>query len=117
MRKPALRLLAAGWVIESMIAVTYTKGGDMEKDEFVAAVFEAATQDGLKIDVDRKGRKRIWFNPNSRKYLDEERIAALHPAILQPGIGSGEMNRLIESVAPGRPCTHVGMREIVERIR
>lgn len=89
----------------------------MEKDEFVAAVFEAAKHDGLQIDVDRKGRKRIWFNLKSRKCLDEERIAALHPDILGPGLRERDMNELIEAAAPGRPCTHVGMRRIVERIR
>lgn len=84
---------------------------------YVAAVFKAAGKCGLRIDRDQLGRLRICFNGRSKKFLHQGHIEALFPGILREGLSISEMNAMIEAVAPGRPCTHVGMRRIIEMIR
>jgi hypothetical protein len=44
-------------------------------------------------------------------------LKALHPEILADGLTAGQINALIQREAPGRPCTHRKMREIVELIK
>ena len=84
-------------------------------DEFVHRVFEIAEEMGLRVEERRPG-KSICFNPNSDKWLDEGRVLALYPKILNGEISDSQINAMIEAVAPGRPCTHVGMRSIVRRL-
>lgn len=89
----------------------------MGKNEFVDEVFRAAQGRGLRVEIGRSGRRTIVFNEVSKKKLHEDHIRALHPEILRRGASVGDMRALIESVAPGRPCTHKGMREIAWSIR
>lgn len=85
----------------------------MKKADFVTAVLEAARKRGLRVYVNRDGLDQICFNEKSRKSLHRGHLEQLHPAILRSGLSRSQMNALIEQVAPGRPCTHRGMRDIV----
>ena len=87
----------------------------MTEDGFVRRVFEIAGFMGLAIEARTPGPS-ICFNETSKKWLDKERIRRLFPAALNPKLTDREINQLIESVAPGRPCTHVKMRKILRRI-
>lgn len=89
----------------------------MTKADFVEAVLEAARQRGLRVCVNRDGLDQICFNEKSKKSLHRGHLEQLHPAILRSGLSKSQMNALIEQVAPGRPCTHRGMREIVAQLR
>lgn len=88
----------------------------MNVDEFVHRIFEIADEMGLLVE-DRRPGKSICFNPNSDKWLNEGHLRSLFPMILEPGISDTQVNRMIEGVAPGRPCTHVGMRSILQRLQ
>ena len=89
----------------------------MNKAEFVKAILEAARQGGLRVYVNREGLDQICFNEKSKKSLHRNHLEQLHPAILRSGLSKSQMNALIEQVAPGRPCTHRSMREIVAQLQ
>lgn len=89
----------------------------MNKEEFADAAFRIARKRDLDIDQGRDGRMRIWFNPKSKKYLWRDQIEALHPLLLQKDLTKGQVSARIQEIAPGKPCTHKGMREIAEEIR
>jgi hypothetical protein len=82
------------------------------KQEFVSDVFRIAKKKGYKIETCRgKGYPQIDFG---HKKLHAEHIKALYPNVLE---ASAHIGKLIERVAPGRPCTHKPFREIVGQIR
>ncbi|AMR66724.1 hypothetical protein A0T30_10280 [Aquipseudomonas alcaligenes] len=87
----------------------------MDENEFVEAVFRLAAEQGLKVEERRPGRS-VCFKQTSNKWLSEQHLRQLFPAILESDLSSAKINQLIEQVAPGRPCTHVGMRQIVARL-
>lgn len=89
----------------------------MKKADFVKAVFEAARRRGLRVYVNREGLDQICFNEKSKKSLHRGHLEQLHPAILRSGLSKTQMNAIIEQVAPGRPCTHRGMRDIVVELQ
>lgn len=75
-------------------------------------VFRIAEDIGYKIETTRgKGYPQIDFGT---KKLHSEHIKKLYPDALK---SDARIARLVESVAPGRPCTHRPSREIVEHIR
>jgi len=82
----------------------------MTEDAFVDAVVRQASSLGYRIENSRNGRQ-IDFG---HKKLHEDHLRALFPSILTD---AANVAGLIEAVAPGRPCTHEPMREIVSRIR
>ena len=85
----------------------------MDEEWFVARVFEFAGEQGLLIQERRPGRS-ICFNETSKKWLHEGHIRQLYrEGVLADGLERADLNRMIEGVAPGRPCTHVGMRKLV----
>lgn len=88
----------------------------MTENEFVQRVFEIALQHGLSVESRRSGMS-ICFNSNSNKWLNESHLRKLFPGVLEPGLSVQALNRMIDSVAPGRPCTHVGFREIIDQLR
>ena len=104
---------AAGTSFRARILQKMEEHGPMKKADFVTAVFEAARKRGLRVHVNREGLDQICFNEKSKKSLHRGHLEQLHPAILRRGLSRSQMNALIEKVAPGRPCTHRGMREIV----
>jgi hypothetical protein len=83
-------------------------------DSFVKRVFDLA-RDKFDIESRRSGMS-ICFNRRSNKWLNENHLRDLFPEALEPTLTDGQINQLIESVAPGRPCTHVGMRTILRKI-
>ncbi|KHJ64707.1 hypothetical protein [Burkholderia glumae] len=88
----------------------------MTKNEFRSRVFELARERRLSVDVMRDGKLRIWFNLKSKKFLHVDHIDALYGLLRRPGLDRAAIRAEIERVAPGRPCTHRGMREIYEQL-
>ncbi len=78
----------------------------MDQTTFVNSVIDEAKRLGYPIELSRNGRQ-IDFG---HKKLHEQHLRKLYPAILQPG---ANIPKLIDAVAPGRPCTHKPMREII----
>jgi len=78
----------------------------MTQDKFIDAIFAAARSKGYPIENSRNG-KQIDFG---HKKLHEEHLRQLYPAILAE---DAHIPTPIERVAPGRPCSHKPMREIL----
>lgn len=92
----------------------------MTKKEFVDRVFVLAKAKGLRVDAVTRGESRglfrVWFNESSRKYLHELHLGALYATLKKRGLTRAQLNRAIDAVAPGSPCTHIGMREIYDQL-
>lgn len=82
----------------------------MTKEEFIENVFTQAHTRGYKIEMNRNGRRQIDFG---HKKLHEGHLDALYPRILENGVNIG---KIIDSVAPGRPCVHRPMKSIIASI-
>jgi hypothetical protein len=78
---------------------------------FVDRVFQIAKEHGYPVERNRQGLRQIDFG---HKKLHEEHIRRLYPDILQP---TESVSNIIDVIAPGRPCTHRPMREIVAQYR
>jgi len=82
----------------------------LEKTKFVSEVIRVAREQGYKIETNaRHGLDQIDFG---HKKLHAGHLEELYPAILEP---SAHIPTLINQVAPGRPCAHKPMREIIEQ--
>jgi len=79
------------------------------EDEFVEAVVAEARRRGYAIEQSRNG-PQIDFG---HKKLHEAHLRALYPGILTH---EADVASLIETVAPGRPCTHEPMKAILAEI-
>lgn len=79
--------------------------------EFLNCVYKCAHELGYEVKPNSKGLMQIAF-PNN-KTLHEDHLIGLYPKILQP---NASIRTLIDEVAPGRPCTHKPMRQILEKI-
>lgn len=88
----------------------------MTKAEFRTLVFQIARAKRLRVDEMKDGKERIWFNEKSQKFLHAGHIDALFDRLRHPNLSPHDINLEIQGVAPGRPCTHKGMREIYEQI-
>ncbi|WP_157696247.1 hypothetical protein [Caballeronia temeraria] len=88
----------------------------MDEKEFVDQVLRLARERGLRVETNRSGLEQITFNETSRKALHTGHVARLFPEALAPGLTPRQFNALLRSIAPGRPCTQKGMREIVDAI-
>lgn len=82
----------------------------MNKQEFIDQVFRNARAKGFKIEMSRNGQTQIDFG---HKKLHSGHLEQLFPEIL---FRDANVAKLIDAVAPGRPCTHKPMREIVEQL-
>ena len=82
----------------------------MNEKQFVDAVVAEAQQQGYAVENSSNGRQ-IDFE---HEKLHEGHLRDLHPDILTPG---ADISALIEKVAPGRPCSHRPMKEILAAIR
>lgn len=81
-------------------------------DEFQADVLRIAKVQGYPIEYLRGTNiPQIDFG---NKKLHGKHLRALFPAVLKDGVN---VNKLIEEIAPGRPCAHRPFREIVKQIR
>lgn len=84
----------------------------LSKRAFVCEVIRVARELGYKIEINaRNGMEQIDFG---NKKLHIGHLENLYPTILDPG---AHIPTLIERVAPGRPCSHRPMREIIEQLR
>jgi hypothetical protein len=82
----------------------------MNRDEFISRVTELAKSHGYPIERNRNGQDQIDFG---NKKLHSGHFAKLYPKILLP---SANVSKLIDEVAPGRPCSHRPMKDILRRI-
>ncbi len=79
-----------------------------KKNKFVDAIILIARQKGYIIEINRSGLRQIDFG---NKKLHEGHLRDLYPDILNRDIN---LRSLIEKVAPGRGCSVLPMREIME---
>jgi len=82
----------------------------MNQKEFINQVIESARVNGFKIEINRNGQTQIDF---SHKKLHSGHLAQLYPEILHR---DANISGLIDAVAPGRPCSHKPMRELIEKL-
>ena len=82
----------------------------MKKREFVDQVVYLSRTKGLKIETNRNDQRQIDFG---NKKLHEGHLARIYPNALDQ---TANIPKLIEQVAPGRPCTHKPMKEIIDEI-
>lgn len=107
------KVVSAAGSVESL----FLGGGIVQKEQFIEAVFRTARTRGLQVRLNRRGIESICFNEKSKKCLTRDHIGLLFElGIHRPDNVTADFRRLIDEVAPGRPCTHRGMREIVQRI-
>ena len=79
---------------------------------FVEHVTRVAREHGYKIESHaHSGEPQIDFG---NKKLHAGHLRRMLPAILA---NTGTMASIIDEVAPGRPCSHRPMREIIEQLR
>jgi hypothetical protein len=74
---------------------------------FVNLTIAEAKRQGYPIEKFTRNGRQINFG---HKKLHEKHLQALFPSILLP---NADIAALIEIVAPGRPCTHKPMRQII----
>ena len=82
----------------------------MNQQDFIDQVAKNAQAKGFNTETNRNGQMQIDFG---HKKLHSGHLAQLFPEIL---FQDANVSKLIEAVAPGRPCTHRPMREIVEQL-
>ena len=84
----------------------------LTKSDYLKQVLQVARTQGYKVETSgRSGLEQIDFG---NKKLHSEHLEKLYPDILQP---DAEIPALIDKVAPGRPCAHKPMREIIQEIK
>jgi hypothetical protein len=74
---------------------------------FVNLTISEAKRQGSEIEKFTRNGRQINFG---HKKLHEKHLRALFLSILLP---NADIAALIQKVAPGRPCTHKPMREII----
>jgi len=82
----------------------------MNQQEFIDQVSRIARAKGFKVETNTNGQTPIDFG---HKKLHSGHLAKLFPEIL---LRDANIAKLIDAVAPGRPCAHKPMREIVEQL-
>ncbi len=81
-------------------------------ESFVDHVVRVAKQHGYRIESHaRTGEIQIDFG---NKKLHAGHLRAMLPGILAK---TSQISALIDNVAPGRPCAHRPMREIIEALQ
>lgn len=86
--------------------------GKEDLEQFIDDVFRIAREKGHRIETNqRNGLPQIDFG---LKKLHLGHIRRLYPGVLME---NAQVNKLIESVAPGRPCSHKPFRKIIEQMK
>ena len=81
------------------------------KNDFIQEVLRIAKEKGYTIEIGKRNKlEQIDFG---NKKLHAGHLEQLFPEILQNNVNISE---LIEKVAPGRPCAHKPMREIISEL-
>lgn len=78
--------------------------------QFIRQFLDVARQLGYRVEISRTGLVQVDFG---HKKLHADHLSMLFPRILEP---EANIARLVEEVAPGRPCTHKPTREIIQRL-
>jgi len=88
------------------------------KKEFIKLVFEIAAKHGHRIEMKNGENYQIAF-VNSRGNMHKKLHVGHITHLFKLGITSEEVEiyKLIDHVAPGRPCTHKPFKEIVKTIK
>lgn len=92
---------------ETEVSTKITKKA-LSEDSFIEQVFILAEKQGYLIERDTKGNK--WQIDFGNKKLHRNHLESLYPQILNENI---KIPYIIDGVAPGRPCTHKPMKEII----
>jgi hypothetical protein len=92
-------------------ATRYARHKIMTKEQFIDTVIDVAKKHGYPVRINRYNQWQIYFG---HKQLHEGHLAKLYPDILKEDVN---IRKLIERVAPGRPCTHRPMEEIIAYIK
>lgn len=82
----------------------------MDSRQFVDKVIEIAQKIGYKIEINRQGLTQIDFG---HKKLHEGHLRKMFPKVVA---GSDSISKIIDDVAPGRPCSHRPMKEILKQM-
>lgn len=82
----------------------------MTKAEYLNTVFTIGRTMGYGIELNHAGQRQIIFG---HKKLYAGHLSAMYPDILAD---SPNVSKLIDKVAPGRPCAHKPMKEIIRRM-
>jgi len=82
-------------------------------DEFQSDVLRIARSQGYRVEKlrDSGGIPQIDFG---NKKLHGKHFRALFPGALADNVN---INKLIDKIAPGRPCSHLPFRKIIEQIK
>jgi len=83
----------------------------MTREQFIDTVIDVAKMHGYPVRINRYNQWQIDFG---HKQLHEGHLAKLYPDILKEDVN---IRKLIKRVAPGRPCTHRPMEEIIGYIK
>lgn len=84
----------------------------LSKAEFITEVLRVARLQGYTIETNaRTGLDQVDFG---NKKLHAAHLADLYPEILHQNV---RIPALIDKLAPGRPCAHKPMREILDVLR
>ncbi len=83
----------------------------MNTQQFIEIVISIARSLGYSVASNRLGQEQIDFG---HKKIHSGHLVKLFPDIMKE---NANISRLIESVAPGRPCAHRPMRKIIQMIQ
>ncbi len=83
----------------------------LDKKEFIKGTLRLARKMKYKIETNQNDQEQIDFG---NKKLTVNQLSLMHPDILLP---DADISKIINAVAPGRPCTHKPMKEIIENLR
>ena len=83
----------------------------MNKSQLVNLTVAIAREKGWRIETNRDGLTQIDFG---NKKLHAKHLEAMFPEILAEG---ASVSKVIERIAPGRPCTVKPMRLIVTEMK
>ncbi len=84
----------------------------IDREQFINEIIRVAREQGYRIESNaRTGQVQINFG---KKKLHAGHLSALYPRALDP---NENIARLIDQVAPGRPCSHKPMREIISQLQ
>jgi hypothetical protein len=82
----------------------------VNKAQFINQVIKQARLNGYKVNFNRNDLQQIDFG---NKTLHTDQIGKLFPQVLEEG---AQIANEIDKVAPGRPCAHAPMKEIIASI-
>lgn len=83
----------------------------MDTQQFIDLVVEISRRKGFKVETNRDGLRQIDCG---NKKLHVGHLQKMFPEILQ---SDSDISKMIEKVAPGRPCTHKPMKGIIAEIK